>query len=91
MCLCEAMIVMSLIGLQDRACAETLQEICCQTSCSLPQHCSWATNHGPACRYKELAKIGKDKTNFPTKRAMDNVAKQLRSQAGTSTRAIGDF
>jgi hypothetical protein len=44
-------------------------------------------------RYKELAKVGKDKTNFPAKKNLDAVAKQLRAQMvqGPATRALQDF
>ncbi|MEW5309709.1 MAG: hypothetical protein WDW38_001573 [Sanguina aurantia] len=45
-------------------------------------------------RYKELAKAGKDKTNFPTRRAIDIMAKTLRAQLviiGTGHRVLEDL
>lgn len=45
-------------------------------------------------RYKELAKVGKEKTNFPTRRAIDIMAKTLRAQLviiGTGHRVLEDL
>jgi len=43
-------------------------------------------------KYRELAKVGKQKTNFPTKKAISTIAKQLRAQiaGGSGMRVLED-
>jgi hypothetical protein len=42
----------------------------------------------PAGRYRELLKVGKQRTSFPTKKTVDGIAKALRGQMVAGTAAI---
>lgn len=48
----------------------------------------------PWCRrYRELLKIGKDKTSFPTRKQVDAITKALRGQmvVGTASAVLQGF
>lgn len=44
----------------------------------------------PSSRYRELLKVGKQRTTFPTKKTVDGIAKALRGQmvAGTAATVL---